>query len=137
MNTVSLDVRAAVVAREAGCCAACGRSCVGRKSSVHHRRTKGMGGSSLPDTNQPVNLLLLCGDGVSGCHGFVTKRRHPAEEMGWRVAQGSDPAEVPVWTARSGWVLLTPDGGYEPCDDPHPAETAALEAVSLWLLDRT
>lgn len=135
MNTVTAAVRAQVIAREGECCAACGRYCTLDVHSVHHRRTKGSGGSKLPDTNAVQNLLLLCGDGVRYCHGYVTDHRTFGETLGFRVPQGHDPLLRPVLTARNGWVFLTAEGGYLPTIDPHPEETRALELVSAALLD--
>ncbi|WP_018807296.1 hypothetical protein [Salinispora arenicola] len=63
-----------------------------------------MGGTSRPDVNQPGNLLLLCGDGVSGCHGWATVGDvAEATRRGVVVPLGcADPAGVPVelWSGR-------------------------------------
>jgi hypothetical protein len=66
-----------------------------------------MGGSQLPDTNQPQNLLLLCPD----CHEMVESERTAAYAGGWLVRQGADPLDVPVLIVA---VLrtLTADGRY-------------------------
>jgi hypothetical protein len=48
--------------------------------SVHHRRPRGMGGSKDPQTNSPENLLLLCGSGTTGCHGYFESHRKEAYE---------------------------------------------------------
>jgi hypothetical protein len=69
-----------------------------------HRIARGRGGAWCP-----TNGLALC----RGCHSFQHKRPIEAEAMGWTVPTGSDPATVPVWTARWGLVYLLPDGGFE------------------------
>lgn len=109
---VQPNVRATVIDRDGGKCVACGNYCLASVHSVHHRRTTGMGGSSLEDTNQPQNLALLCGDGVAGCHGRATRERQWGELYGYRVPQGGDPALFPMRVAGRGWVLLEPDGTY-------------------------
>lgn len=74
---------------------------------VHHRRPRRMGGSQLPDTNLPQNLMILCGP----CHEMVESERTAAYGGGWLVRQNADPAGVPVLIlARS--VFLTSDGRY-------------------------
>ena len=84
-----------------------------RSHSVHHRRPRGMGGSTMADTNSPANLLLLCGDGVSGCHGRVESNRTRALEHGWLVPFAGDPAAVPVTVFGDVQVHLTHDGTYQ------------------------
>lgn len=74
---------------------------------VHHRRPRRMGGSQLPDTNAPYNLMLLCPD----CHSMVESERTAAYEGGWLVRQGSDPAQVAVLILAE-LRYLTADGKY-------------------------
>lgn len=59
---------------------------------IHHRRPRRMGGSQLPDTNAPQNLLLLCPES----HEMVESERTAAYEGGWLVRQDADPAHTPV-----------------------------------------
>lgn len=119
-------VRAIVVDRAAGCCELCGRILHDgyewlEPHSFHHRQPRGAGGTSRPEVNSPSNLLLLCGTGVDGCHGFVEAHRRSAEQEGWLVRHGHDPADVPVTvyagpnalaTTFTRRVLLTDDGAY-------------------------
>lgn len=68
--------------------------------SVQHRRAQGAGGTSLPETNSLANLLLLCGTGVTGCHGWVeTQQRAEARALGLMVdhTYDEDGQPVPVW----------------------------------------
>lgn len=85
-------------------CQRCGSYTPG--GSLHHRQ--GRGG---PDPHRPANLLLLCGSGTTGCHGWV--HAHPAEayEAGLMVRRlGVQTCEdVPV-LAHHGLVRLLPDG---------------------------
>lgn len=85
----------------------------GRDWSIHHRRPRGMGGSRVPWVNKPGNLLLLCGSGVTGCHGWVESNRDEARKLGFLVsALGTDiPSHVPVWHSAHGWVLMDDYGG--------------------------
>lgn len=92
--------------------------------SVQHRRAQGMGGTALAETNNLANLLLLCGTGVTGCHGWVeTEDRGEAELRGlWVRHTSADGRPVPVeqyplvlWSGRR--VLLHPT---EPVYLPHP-----------------
>lgn len=117
-----------VVDRAAGCCELCGRILHDgyewlETHSFHHRQPRGAGGTSRPEVNSPANVLLLCGTGTEGCHGFVEAHRRSAEQEGWLVRHGLDPADVPVTVFAGGdadlattftrRVLLTADGEYE------------------------
>lgn len=82
---------------------------------LHHRRPRRMGGSQLPDTNAPQNLLLLC----PPSHETVESERTAAYAGGWLVRQQDDPTLIPVLIlARERY--LTADGKYS--DDP-PADS--------------
>lgn len=101
-------VRRLVKERSGGRCESCDTILSGF-ASVHHRIARGMGGSRDPKLNLPSNLLVLCGSGVSGCHGFTESRREEAYRHGLLVRRGDDPAVVPVMY-RGAWVLLVDDG---------------------------
>jgi hypothetical protein len=111
-----------VIARAFGRCELCGtrlRS-AGQwvaEHSFHHRRPRGMGGTSRPESNGAANLLLLCGSGVTGCHGWIEEHRAVARAQGQLLSQTDDPAEVPVWLALPqhgiGPALLDNDGSRE------------------------
>jgi len=92
--------------------------------SVQHRRAQGMGGTALDETHSLANLLLLCGTGVSGCHGWVEcDERDLAEQRGlWVRHEYRDGAPVPIdeyplvlWSGRR--VMLHPA---QPVYLPHP-----------------
>lgn len=81
---------ALVVQRDYGCCVKCSRSLGAGRGfdwSIQHRCARGAGGTRLAWKNMPGNLILLCGSGTTGCHGWV--EGHPAEaiEAGWAVSQ--------------------------------------------------
>jgi 5-methylcytosine-specific restriction protein A len=92
-----------IVTRRAGDhCERCG---VDRPEQIHHRRPRGMGGSSARDTNTASNALFISGD----CHRLIESDRDAAFDRGWLVRQGQNPADVPViW--QGDWALLTDDG---------------------------
>lgn len=108
-------VKRLVWARAMGRCERCGLDA--RASwdgySYHHRRIKGMGGDKRPDTQEAQNLLLLCGSGTTGCHGWahhdVTGQ---AREMGFIVSRWADPLVEPVASFLRGRVVLQADGGW-------------------------
>jgi len=108
-------VRALVVDRAGGCCERCGRRLQVdghwiAAYSIHHRRPRAMGGSRRAGTNSPANLLLLCGTGTSGCHGWVEAHRVTALANGFLLNQGDDPGAWPV-RLHQGIRWLTDDGG--------------------------
>lgn len=102
-----------VLARDLHACVRCGADLFGLRGvgwSIQHRRARGMGGTDRPDTNQPQNLLAVCGSGTTGCHGWMEGHPIGAEVAGWRVRQSDDPRRMPVDHARYGRVFLTPNG---------------------------
>jgi 5-methylcytosine-specific restriction protein A len=102
----SPTVRRSVQERDSGC-VNCGR--VDVACQIHHRRARGMGGSTRTDTNGPANLILLC----LPCHSLVESRREWARARGLLVGQSQTPADVPVvWHGVR--VLLCDDGRVTP-----------------------
>ncbi|WP_083213337.1 HNH endonuclease [Mycobacterium malmoense] len=79
-------------------------------NNAHHRKNKSQGGQ-----DDLSNLLLLCGSGTTGCHGWITE--HPAEAYakGWSVRSTDDPADVPV-LYRGSWIRLDDLGNVHPAE---------------------
>lgn len=78
---------------------------------THHRRPRGMGGTSRLDANDPSNLLTVC----LLHHAFIEQHRTWALDNGLLVRQNESPADVAVKTLH-GWALMTPDGHRKPVD---------------------
>lgn len=79
----------------------------------HHRRARGSGGSSDPQTNEAANGLDLC----SGHHMWIESHRAAARVFGLLVRQGVDPATVPAVTRHCpDPVLLDNEGGWRRVD---------------------
>lgn len=102
--------------RSPACLAGAGGSLLGmprERVSIHHRKPRGAGGTSLADINDLCNLLLICGTGTTGCHGFIERERVWARLRGFIVPRGrhgvitamTDPAQVPL-VLRSGRRVL-------------------------------
>jgi 5-methylcytosine-specific restriction endonuclease McrA len=93
-----------------GKCARCGQD----GHSVQHRMPRQMGGSPDPAINRLSNLVWLCGDGTTLCHGAVESDRVRARADGYLIKRGRnvDPAKVSMllWDGRR--VLLDDRGGY-------------------------
>lgn len=103
--------RNSVVTRAAARCERCGS---GSPTNIHHRKPRGMGGTRDPEINSPANLMLLCGSGTTGCHGWIESHRQEAMLEGWIVPRTANPADAPVRVWGAGWVKLLPNGHYEP-----------------------
>jgi hypothetical protein len=73
-----------------------------------------MGGSKDPATNSPSNVLLLCGSGTTGCHGWVESHRAEAYDLGLLVHKWQRPDDVPakLW---HGTFMLDEEGGMQAC----------------------
>lgn len=108
MTGFSRRVREQIVNRAVQACERCGLAAPAYQ--WHHRRPRGMGGSSAEDTNGPHNGLLLC----VPCHAEVEANRTDGLRYGWLVRQGARPETVPV-LRRGEWVVLDNNGGYTPC----------------------
>lgn len=109
--------------RDKGCCVRCSTELVGARGlswSVHHRRPRGSGGTKLKWVNLPANLILLCGSGTTGCHGWVESHRAFARASGWLVPLNGVrlPSEVPVHHALHGVVVLNDFGGFDSQEHP-------------------
>ena len=63
----------------------------GGKLSRSHRKSRGQGGE-----NTMENVMIACGDGVTGCHGHIESHRTEAYEKGWLVKSYDDPALIEV-----------------------------------------
>lgn len=87
--TIPAKVRALLREREDNYCAKCGLRFA---NNAHHRKNRSQGGRDVLS-----NLLLLCGSGTSGCHGWITEHPAVAYALGWSVRRGDDPASTPVW----------------------------------------
>ncbi len=109
---VPFHVRQAVLARERFRCARCNRPLdLYPGYSLQHRRAR-QGTDRRPDTHTAVNLIALCGSGVSYCHGWIESHPNDARTEGMRVWQCENPAEVPVILHDGRRVLLAPDFTY-------------------------
>lgn len=102
--------------RAGDCCELCGLWAVA--AQIHHRRPRGMGGTSDPAANRPSNLVLFC----AMCHQYVEAiERASAYRYGWLVPQGKDP-DRHAFLLWGDWVFLTDTGIYMAAPDD-PADT--------------
>lgn len=86
--------------------------------SLHHRRPRGMGGNREAWVNEPPNGIILCGSGVTGCHGWVEENRDVGYELGLLVRRGEDrPVDVPVRRQDGTWWFLTRWGSATQIDE--------------------
>jgi hypothetical protein len=112
MTSVPKHVAELVDVRDAYSCVRCGRSLRFTSGSRHHRQRRAVGGHSV------ANLILLCGSGTTGCHGWAHAHPREARAAGYIVrADGLVTAgEVPVQVVSAGpnskhiWVMLSEQG---------------------------
>lgn len=62
----------------------------GQMFSRHHRQLRRHGDHSA------ANLILLCGSGTTGCHGWVHANPALSYEMGWLLKGWQTPEVEPV-----------------------------------------
>lgn len=117
---VPTGVRATVLQRDGHCCRRCHRSILDHPSSIHHRKPRGMGGTSDVRSKDVRNLVLLCGTGTTDCHGWVESHRAEAEEEGWLLSSYDD-LDRPTVDLYGTAVTYHADGCVTECpDDPPP-----------------
>lgn len=113
MSTLSAQ-RPDLWERCAGRCEVSGRPLDYDTFDMHHRRNKGMGGTSRDDVDALWNLLALHPDVHNGGPQSVHGRRQWSEERGYLVPKGVD--EVGLWPVYlyglvpsrvQRWVLLS------------------------------
>lgn len=120
-----------VTDRDGNRCVRCGKPHTAGPFSEHHR----IHGNR--SDNRPSNKLLLCGTGITGCHGEVASDRKRNAWGGYVVSRHVDPAmtlQVPVYyyqpaLGRVGYYLLDDDGGLTAWAEagPSPEQVAELE----------
>jgi hypothetical protein len=109
-------------------CVRCGHW-IRENGSRHHRQRRQVGGHTYG------NVILLCGSGTTGCHGYVHAHPADARAHGWIVSTAvADVSAVPLLvqehpTTRPVYMTLALD---EPQRSPIDRDTAvaALEAVA-------
>lgn len=110
MAGVTPKDRATVLERCGGMCEVCGER---PASNLHHRRSRGMGGTRRA-IHSPAWLIAVCGHGnTSGCHGRIESSRPASEAAGWLLAPRDHPSTKPARLA-VGVVILLDDGSYGP-----------------------
>jgi hypothetical protein len=109
MDAVPRAVAKLVDARDHYACIRCGQHLSITAGSRHHRQRRAIGGHTV------ANLILLCGSGTTGCHGWVHSHPESSRAAGWIVrATGYIlPEETPLQVLDQGvyiWVILNSQG---------------------------
>lgn len=112
------DTRNAVWDRAKGLCEITGAPLGPRESDgweCHHRRNKGMGGTSRDNADDLSNLLALTPKIHNGGPRSVHGSRTWAEEHGYLIPKHAPhPGLWPVKLLGRYWVILGDDGQYYP-----------------------
>lgn len=101
--------------RDESSCVRCGRWLPGTPASRHHRKRRSQ--SSRSEVHSPANLILLCGTGTTGCHGWVHAHPGEAREYGWLLRSTDDPETTPMLHRLYGWVTLDDTGNVHIIED--------------------
>ncbi len=105
--------RLLVLTRSKGFCEVCrGSLNQGFGMSVHHRQPRGMGGTKKLNSNSASNLLVLCGSGITGCHGWIESNRAESYEKGYLVSYQEESSHMVPIKLYDGWFYLNNDGTY-------------------------
>lgn len=120
------DARAAILTAALHACVGCRRP----MDEAHHRRPRGMGGTTNTLIGEPWNGLALC----RRCHAWAESNRDHARTLGWLTPTPSPDA--PYWTSHYGWCVwvLLDDGPATWCIAPfqNPPSPAADESARAW-----
>jgi hypothetical protein len=69
-----------------------------------------MGGSKNEMLHKPANLILLCGSGTSGCHGWVESHRMEARTFGFLIHKVESAEEIPFKDVYGNWWHIDNEG---------------------------
>lgn len=128
-------VEGLIIARDMGKCVRCGRHVAhldrGLMWSIHHRRAKSKGGTSLAWVNEAANGIVLCGSGTTGCHAHVHSYGIESRKAGFIVSANGllRAEEVSIRHLLLGHVYLTDDGGWLPVEEGPAPESWGGEAA--------
>jgi len=101
-------VQALMLVRAGGVCEIDG---CGPVDTYHHRRPRGLGGTSLGWVNQAANGLAIS----NRCHESIESNRAAALENGWLVKRNGLAVSAEVKVLRRGvWVYLADNGTVAP-----------------------
>ncbi len=108
--------------------------CRGHVESYQHRKRRG--NCTKFERWAPSNGIAVCGDGTTGCHGWIHANPEAAQAQGWEVLTEENPAEVSVWLHNPNVLgrelfLLRDDGDLDvaPWDDPKRQHTTTEAAA--------
>lgn len=76
--------------------------------SLHHRMPRQMGGTSRANVHSLSVLVLTCGDGTTGCHGYTEARPEWARGRYLKLPTTVDPDLVPLVLPSGRMVRLDP-----------------------------
>lgn len=106
MSRVPARVSRVVLARDNEQCV----RCFVRGSNIHHRQMRSQ--ADKLSVHWPSNLIVLCGSGTTGCHGYIHANPEEAYLKGWLVKSYDVPHMKPVLYFAGGYRQLLPDGTY-------------------------
>jgi 5-methylcytosine-specific restriction enzyme A len=98
--------------RAQGRCEVCGQV-IQREGQIHHRRPRGMGGTSNRAIESPANGLYL----HHSCHHRIEMNREKARLLGHLLRPGAraEDTKVYLW---NGWFILDGEGAAHPAEPP-------------------
>lgn len=113
------NVREVLWKRSGGRCEVSGVPLDSDTFDAHHRRNKGMGGTSRPNVDDITNLIatdpVVHNGGPRSVHG----RRRWSEDRGYLVPKGvASPGMWPVYVRGRYWAVLLANGLYLPVNGP-------------------
>jgi hypothetical protein len=99
------EAEQAAVDRDGPTCRRCHRNLVDIPASKHHRKKR-----RFLDADRVANIVILCGTGTTGCHGWCHSEPAAAHDAGWVCWSWETPAERPLHDLYGGVLMLLDDG---------------------------
>lgn len=65
-----------------------------------------MGGSKNEMLHEPANLIVLCGTGIDGCHGWVESNRAVARDQGFLIQKIELADQIPFQNLMGVWFQI-------------------------------
>lgn len=93
MSGFTAHAKELILSRSGGNCEVMAKGCGYTATDIHHRRPRGMGGTTRPDSNIVSNGIAVC----RHCHMWCESERNWARDNGFLVRLDADPAGSPIW----------------------------------------
>lgn len=101
MSDIPRKTKGLVFLRDNGQCIRCGYE---GELNFHHRKLRRH--APKDEVHNPENVIMLCGSGTTGCHGWVHSNPRESYRLGWMVRSWDRPEKAPCLYVDTLYYLL-------------------------------